>query len=434
MAIRIILDTNIFLHFKMLDQIEWEKLLEDDVIELVIIPVMVRELDKHKTENKNKRLRKRAAKRLAWLMSILEERVDSRIRKDTVVVFEHADPILDFKEYRLNPNVEDDFFIAGAIEQFQKFGQSVFIATNDLGLMLKVKAYDGLKLLALPEEFQLQDALDAEDRELQELQKEIAQLKNRKPKLQLCFQDGQTHIEFDVPSLDDLGIDIEEEMRKEKDSHRSMSLFKNIGGGMSVGFVPAIHEHDIEKYNEKLLSYFHKCRRYYEMLEDYQITVSTQFITALMLTNSGSQPATDIDIELQFPTDLKMICSDRVTPCPQKPKEPKKPKRNELFSPTSYLDGLYTVRDMVSDIKSSAINPEDFRTPQEKGPDFDVPKRTISYWIRDLKHHHSYQSEPFVIAFPRRDEIRNFKCDYVVTLKEAPEPITGELHFIFDIK
>jgi hypothetical protein len=60
-------DTNLFLHYRRLDEIDWLDTTGADAVTLLIAPIVVRELDRKKVQGETKRIRDRANERLKWL-------------------------------------------------------------------------------------------------------------------------------------------------------------------------------------------------------------------------------------------------------------------------------------------------------------------------------------------------------------------------------
>ena len=60
-------DTNLFLHYRPLSEIDWCSLLQSNAVEIEIAPVVTRELEEQKTLNPSRKLRDRAATALTLL-------------------------------------------------------------------------------------------------------------------------------------------------------------------------------------------------------------------------------------------------------------------------------------------------------------------------------------------------------------------------------
>ena len=56
------LDTNIYIHYQIFDQIKWPEILHTSKVMIVIPPVTIRELNRLKDLNLGTRVRKRAGK------------------------------------------------------------------------------------------------------------------------------------------------------------------------------------------------------------------------------------------------------------------------------------------------------------------------------------------------------------------------------------
>ena len=64
-------DTNLFLHYRPLSEIDWCSLLQSNAVEIEIAPVVTRELEEQKTLNPSRKLRDRAATALTLLHKYL---------------------------------------------------------------------------------------------------------------------------------------------------------------------------------------------------------------------------------------------------------------------------------------------------------------------------------------------------------------------------
>src|SRR5882762_1630450 len=64
-------DTNLFMHFRPLSEIDWREFLQASSVEIKIAPVVTRELEEQKTLNPSRKLRERAATALRLLHGYL---------------------------------------------------------------------------------------------------------------------------------------------------------------------------------------------------------------------------------------------------------------------------------------------------------------------------------------------------------------------------
>ena len=178
-------DTNTFLHYPPVDQMDWAALLQADSVVLVITPVVIRELNKHKDFPRTSKMRERAAAALSRLHDWSEKATP--IRSAVELKFRIDDPVVDFTVNNLSQNVEDDHFIASVLEHRNEHpGHTHVIVTEDLGLKLKARNR-GFFVFQLPAAKRLQDeSLDSE-KKINQLEAQLREMQNRIPVLSLAF-------------------------------------------------------------------------------------------------------------------------------------------------------------------------------------------------------------------------------------------------------
>lgn len=136
-------DTNVFLHSRRIfDQLPWSEVLEVGPVLLVVPPVVVAELDKHK-RHPRPRVRERARKVVAQLAKLSERAMECELGPGTRPRLHTArpDPSI-FTETGLCPEEGDDRLLASAIEfEGPKPGYPVLVVTFDLGMSLKARAF-----------------------------------------------------------------------------------------------------------------------------------------------------------------------------------------------------------------------------------------------------------------------------------------------------
>src|ERR1700730_5653590 len=131
-------DTNLFLHFPLLDQIDWLKLLGSEHVVLAITSTVIRELNKHKDAPVSAKLRERAAAALKKLYAYSELNEPILIRDSVELRFNTREPSLDFVSEGLSREVADDYLLAMIVEFKRSSSEAnVVLITDDLGLKLK---------------------------------------------------------------------------------------------------------------------------------------------------------------------------------------------------------------------------------------------------------------------------------------------------------
>ena len=73
-------DTNIFLHYRPLAELDWRSMAQGQPVRILIAPVVTRELEERKTLHSIKRIRERAAVALKMLHKFLEDGLPCKVR------------------------------------------------------------------------------------------------------------------------------------------------------------------------------------------------------------------------------------------------------------------------------------------------------------------------------------------------------------------
>ena len=134
----IFIDTNIFIHFRHFEEINWAEALDtSEQIVITLAPIVVDELDKHKY-NPIRKISNRARKLLPRIEEIIDNPSSCKIGFSIIL-----DRPLDdtFNSHNLNRRENDDCLLATIIELQSKLsaGDSIIYITNDVGPRLKSK-------------------------------------------------------------------------------------------------------------------------------------------------------------------------------------------------------------------------------------------------------------------------------------------------------
>ena len=128
----IFLDTNIFLHYEPFDQIKWLEIVQAESATILIPPVTIRELNKHKDYHSQPRVRNRAGEVLKRLLALFESPAGTSLRDNINIVFEDRDPVIDFAAHQLSPDIQDDHLIASILMyQNEAAGTETVLVTSD---------------------------------------------------------------------------------------------------------------------------------------------------------------------------------------------------------------------------------------------------------------------------------------------------------------
>ena len=419
----IIIDTNIVLHYKRLDQIDWLKEFDAGKVELLITPVVIEELEEHKVFNDKKKFRKRAEEFIKWFNSkITDSSLQAEIRSNVYLVVLNAEPSVDFAVNHLSKDMKDDRLIAHLIEQQNSSPNiNTIILTADTGIRMKAI---GRKLPLIfwdGDKYRRTDEQDPVEKKYEELQRENLQLKNRIPDLSIQFDNGTRQREFVFAGLTPSEIKAEldrvwTELRQEWDKYDSMPKIPFEGASV----VWDAEEVDQINHNE-YMEYDMKARRYYGEYENYLKALSEHRAHAiqldLILANTGTCVADDIHLMLQFPEGIDIRLSY------DPPEEPEPPK---LLKPgESYLNQMLNLvtPHMPPMVADSNVNRPNMPKPGE-----------ITYEIKRVMHNLPVPLPPVYIIFDDTNhQPRSFKVEYSLFSKDIPIQVTGKLDLIITV-
>lgn len=176
-------DTNLFLHYKPLDQIDWSKLGDFDLIEVVVCPPVQREIDVLKGGREGRRS-DRARKTASILLEIAQhgpqqQRTASpNVMLDLYVTSQPKQDLADKLDYSQN-----DDRIIGHLAQFIEDNPSsdAHLLTRDSGPVLKAKNL-GIPCKIIPAEWLLPPEPDDRDRKIQQLERQLKESQAQEPK------------------------------------------------------------------------------------------------------------------------------------------------------------------------------------------------------------------------------------------------------------
>jgi predicted ribonuclease YlaK len=186
----VVLDTNTFLHYISLEQVGWNELFPDQNIVLFICPPVIRELNKHKDTPRTSKIRDRATAALRKIEAWADSSTPMTLRDTVEVRFRIHDPGIEFAAHNLVRDIADDHLIATLIElQAEALPTPVFLLTKDIGLKLKAKVH-GFSVASLPDSALLPDEVLPSEKKIRELETQVRELQNVRPKLKLAFLGG----------------------------------------------------------------------------------------------------------------------------------------------------------------------------------------------------------------------------------------------------
>lgn len=342
----VILDANIFLHFRQISEVDWPTLTGSDACSLVITPALMTELERKKTFASSATVKKRAKRSVDFLVKKIELDDPILIREKCVLVFRESEPLIDFKAHNLSPDIDDDRYIAAALEIYEETTQRTYIASDDGGIKLKVRSRP-ISVLSLDETLRLPEELDPETRELREAKRELEQLKAARPKPQLAFSNSDAVWSLVVPERiipDCLTVEelVKETPLQQVPSSSAKKSQSDNGHGFSFDSISneEIERHNVERSNERLRQYHSDYEKYLIELASWLEQLCRIETAEVKLINDGLAAATNLSISIVAPEGLRF---HDTADLPSGPKEPEKPSENwawESVLRPSYLDNL----------------------------------------------------------------------------------------------
>ena len=175
------LDTNIYIHYMDVEQIDWNEIVGDTNITIVVPRITIREIDQHKDQNRGK-IQKRAKAISAKFAQIF---LDGKTFKYTFALCDEP-AASSFDGGKFNIHINDDWFILSALHSNYDVADIVVIS-SDTNLLLKAKE-NGLDFRKMSDEYRLKEELSDEEKEIKALKAELEKYKNRQPKPSVIFE------------------------------------------------------------------------------------------------------------------------------------------------------------------------------------------------------------------------------------------------------
>lgn len=364
MTTAIFIDTNVFLHYLSVDQIDWGKICGQPKVELVVCAAVVRELQKTKELHNKSHLRERSAKAIR---QIKKYSTGELVRSNTTLRLYVDDPLIDFVEHRLNKDIYDDYLIATIIHFIQEESHhTVYLVTADDGLILTTKAHSrSINTLILDDALKLPPMKSAEEIKIEALQKKLAVHEMAGPQLFLTWRDGERSstvalgkkqgltktvedIKVNHPKLPESVPDDSPQRDSHLDEIRKLAL-------STFGSKTTLSKTNKE-YNEELDAFYKQYDNYIKEIDLYLDQLARTVRISFVLHNTGGTPGKDMDVRIELPNQLRVYAIDGYPKSPSVPSPPKKPR--------SYLGGYdllpimpgYDLHNLI-DLGVQRINP-----------------------------------------------------------------------------
>ena len=316
----LLLDTNIYLHYIDFEQIDWGMIIGDKEYEIVVPYTVIKEIDKYKDGPKSKI--KVRAKAVASKFGCYFLNDDYNKQINLVQINDPSDEIL--IRYHLNRSVCDDLIIGSILEFEHK--DDVIVISHDNTLLIKAKNL-GLKFLPkMPDKYLISEEKSEEEKEHERCRKELEQLKNRQPKPQILFANGETVLRIKAPSVSNVDRKLEEIMIKIKSKNPKANIHTTIHEDISPSdifndmlnslnrFQYSIYSDDqLRKHNIELDKFYAYCERFYRFKLESELLEGQLKELSFIISNSGSAETGEMNIFLDFPGATTFAISKSLT-------------------------------------------------------------------------------------------------------------------------
>lgn len=415
------LDTNIFLHCKPAKEIDWKKYVKGKSI-LVIAPVVIAEIDKHRRNTY-----KKIATRAKSITKLFEQIMDHG--DQDWILMDKRPSATTYLEYSLDRTEQDDCLLAAILEFMPEHpDDEKILVSMDVGPRLKAKNLE-INTIKLDDNELLADEPDETEVQLKKLIRENNELKNRVPKVDLFLAGKTKHLNF--PELQGT-ITFDQYCAKKMDEVRKKHLYHKIPFKMptprDVIFRSAIAESMMytegRRYDEELDWYFETYEHnFLPALYNWHIQRMLSIEIELEIYNEGSVPAEHIDLRLKFPDGINIQLAQTFNPFPDPPVPPDKPlPLDELLMKANEL----RKNPPAQPILSPAVPKPRILIQRDNNNGVTVEMR-CDY----LKHHQSYGFSRLAVSFQTLDDMKGFEFEYELMIANDPKCPKGRLQVNF---
>jgi rRNA-processing protein FCF1 len=420
------LDTMIYLHYRPVAEIDWQRVLGAARVDIVVPRIIIRELDRHKNNRASSRISERARRTLAWLEQAVE---GGEVRPGVRVRRWGRSPGVDYTALGLNPTWNDDELVASILDFRAANPEStVVLVTQDAGPRFTARDH-GIQAISLEESLRLSDDLDPAERENRELRQRLQKLEQARPQLRLTVEENA-----DVAIADGhLRVTLRQKFRTPDEfiTQAVQQASREVPVMRSVGLaVLGISEGELARYAEDRAKYLEKVRRHAEKTYALAEERARSFVLTLLLENTGTAPADDVDVDLHIPDGPTV--GERPPEDPEPPDPPHPPRTTAQIMRRSLLDiRPFTAPPILPSFGDISRGP-----PNVSG--FDI-ERSDSYDIRNhvrrVKHASTETLGTLYFTFPSPSlsAAQPFGIDYRLNAANVPEPVSGSLHVVVSV-
>lgn len=294
-------DSNLFLQCRPMQDLDWDRLVGQDEVTILIPSAVLAELDKHKSDGNGRRAQ-RARAALTFLEKLLEAPDDTVILRSTPakVIAKFAPEVSGD-----DSTSSDDSILFEVADLTRTKGRAaVSLVTDDTNLKVKAKR-KGLRYFPVPNDWLLPAEPDERDKRVRRLEEEVALLKRQAPIIEIALR-GESIIELLVPKYEPLtSVAIERLVGKitskfPKKSDFSLTPYERLSAqALGTHRLSPPTNTEISKYQD--VDYPEWIKKLRGRLERLHISLrirDTKVPATLLVKNSGAVPGEHLQIAL----------------------------------------------------------------------------------------------------------------------------------------
>lgn len=454
-------DSNVLLHYRPLVEIDWRALaaahcIDPQALRVVVAAVIVREIDEQKFANKSGKIKKRAQRlslELEQAALAAEAGTPQKLRGEVPLIVQVRDSRSAFDTHDLRPRVADDELLAAMLGH-QPI--TTVLVSADAGARMGARRY-GLRAIAPNES----DQLPGDEDELSKLQREIATLKNKEPKLRLRFSKSTSESRNDilVVSIPDAppvpteawrtamvaanalvppyaGQDESREVsladqKDWRDELRRATGAKGLDISGLAGSLNGIDARDIARYEADRVRYLRDYESLLRVGFDRWVEYRRSMLLQLEIVNEGTVPAEDISVHIHIPDGPEVQLADAFDdehpfdardvepPIPTTPKPPAQPRTvlHTMMDQTAMISvPVPTLPSILGERLSTGMQ---LRRTNSFDAEQDFPT---------LKHGYCFDVDALRLWYLPAVAPTGFSIDYRISAANLSIPATGKLH------
>lgn len=428
-------DTNVFLHYPPLSNIEWCELCNVSNVQLVICLPVVHELDAKKGDSRFAGRAERSIK------EIREAHSTARALRVgvTLTIYNQEVRDQDFPTMLSSGSGDDRIVHLARLYREQNPENDVAIATEDLGMELRCEA-GGVPVVRLDKAIRLENPQDELTKKYKQAVNELNSLKHRLPKLHLSISKWNQPLTRETLGdfvVDDLWqhLDIPGEMEILRGQYPNSS---GMGVQSANPFGPTnllsglVSQEQWKAYDRKLEEFFEEYRKYLEGQDILGSAKSRCIEFSLALQNDGKGLATDVDILVRFPRHVRWVSesgSKDAKPLERGIEPPEPPEQPQPLA----LAGLSPDYDFLT--RHMPLHDFPVVRGDEFTPDASVvkaPDDTYEIHVRigKVKHGHSVTLGNFLAVLSSWEDAKPFEACCTISASELTEKSESTLPVI----